>query len=146
MRLPLIFVFALGMPFGANAQETVPDMTGRWVGTAKSVVIGETRFHPGDEAQVAQPRVRDLEWTMDITGQDGRVFWGEAWVASDPEVRDTLALSLAADGRTIVGAGNDGAHFMTITSPDRIERCFAQPGADPSGSIVAACGYYARAK
>ena len=145
MRI-LLAVLLCGLASAALAQEAVPDLTGTWVGTAKSVVFGQTRFHPGDETPADQPRVRELEWTMEITGQDGRVFWGEAWSAADPEVRDTLALALAADGRTIVGAGNDGTHLMTLVSPDRIERCFTQPGTGPSGSIVAACGFYERAK
>ena len=145
MRIPLA-VLLCGLASVALAQEAVPDFTGTWVGTTKSVVLGQTRFHPGDEAAANQPQVRELEWTMEITGQDGRVFWGEAWSTDDPTVGDTLALALAADGRTIVGAGNDGAHLMTLVAADRIERCFAQPGTGPSGSIVAACGFYDRAK
>ena len=145
MRI-LLAVLWCGLASAAPAQEAVPDLTGTWVGTAKSVVFGQTRFHPGDEAVADQPRVRELEWTMEITGQDGRVFWGEAWSTVDPAVRDTLALALAADGRTIVGAGNDGSHLMTLVAADRIERCFTQPGTAPSGSIVAACGFYERAK
>ena len=146
MRLALTLVLAIGLPAGSFAQDVVPDLTGTWVGTTRSLVLGQTRFHPGDEASTAQPRVRELEWTMEITGQDGRVLWGEAWPTADPSVRDTLALAIAADGRTIVGAGNDGAHTMTLVSPDRIERCFSQPGNGPTGSIVAACGFYVRTK
>ena len=145
MRI-LLPVLLCGLASAALAQEAVPDLTGTWVGTAKSVVFGPTRFHPGDEAAADQPRVRELEWTMEIAGQDGRVFWGEAWSAADPAVRDTLALALAADGKTIVGAGNDGTHLMTLVASDRIERCFTQPGTGPSGSIVTACGFYERAK
>jgi hypothetical protein len=145
MRI-LVLAAACALASAAAAEDAVPDLIGTWVGTAKSVVLGETRFHPGDEAETAKPRVRELEWTMEIAGQDGRVFWGEAWSTADPTVRDTLALALAADGRTIIGAGNDGAHHMTLVSPDRIERCFAQPGTGPSGAIVAACGYYDRVK
>lgn len=126
------------------AQEAVPDMTGTWIGTAKSVVFGMNKFHPGEVA--VTPRVSELEYTMKITGQDGRVFWGEAWASSAPENRDTLALALAADGRTIMGADNDGAHMMTLVAPDRIERCYAHPGSSPSGSTVASCGYYERVK
>ena len=146
MRLALALVLAIGLPVGSLAQDVVPDLTGTWVGTAKSVVFGQTRFHPAGEGAANQPQIRELEWTMEITGQDGRVFWGEGWPTTDPTVRDTLALALAADGRTIVGAGNDGAHVMTLVAPDRIERCFTQPGTGPSGSIVAACGFYERAK
>lgn len=145
MRI-LIAAMACILATAVAAEEAVPDLAGTWVGMAKSVVFGETRFHPGDEAAADSPRVRELEWTMEITGQDGRVLWGEAWSAADPAVRDTLALAIAADGRTIVGAGNDGAHYMTLVAPDRIERCFAQPGTGPSGSIVAACGFYERVK
>jgi hypothetical protein len=145
MRI-LIAAVACVLASAAFAQEAVPDLTGTWVGTSKSVVFGQNKFHPGSETLTAPPRVRELDYTMEIAGQDGRLFWGEAWSNADPQVRDTLALALAADGRTIVGADNDGAHYMTLVSPDRIERCYAHPGTSPSGSIVAACGFYERAK
>ena len=142
----LIAAIACTLAAAAAAEAPMPDMTGTWAGTAKSVVFGQTRFHPGDQTAADAPRVRELGYTMKITGQDGRVFWGEAWADADPAVRDTMALALAGDGRTIVGAGNDGTHTMTLVSPDRIERCFSQPGNGPSGSIVAACGFYERVK
>jgi hypothetical protein len=146
MRLALTLVLAIGLPAGSFAEDVVPDLTGTWVGITRSLVFGQTRFHPGDGAGDNQPQIRELEWTMEIAGQDGRVFWGEAWPTADRSARDTLALAIAADGRTIVGAGNDGAHTMTLVSPDRIERCFTQPGTGPSGSIVAACGVYERVR
>ena len=146
MRLALMFVLAIGVPAGAFAQDAAPDLVGTWVGTGKSVVFGQNKFHPGSETPASPPRIRELDYTMEITGQDGRLFWGEAWSSASPEVRDTLALALTADGKTIVGADNDGAHYMTLVSPDRIERCYAHPGTSPSGSIVAACGFYERVK
>jgi hypothetical protein len=145
MRI-LIAAIACIATAAVAAEDAVPNLKGTWVGMAESVVFGATRFHPGDQAAADSPRVRELAWTMEITGQDGRVLWGEAWSAADPTIRDTLALAIAADGRTIVGAGNDGVHHMTLVAPDRIERCFAQPGTGPSGSIVAACGFYERAR
>jgi hypothetical protein len=143
-----ILVAALICAFAsaAMAQELMPDLTGTWVGTTKSVVFGQNQFHPGSQTAADPPRVREQEYTLEIKGQDGRVFWGEAWASAKPDVRDTLALALAADGRTIVGADEDGAHTMTLVSPDRIERCYAHPGTSPSGSIVAACGFYQRVK
>jgi hypothetical protein len=146
MRILIAAVMVGALATAALAQDSVPDLTGTWVGTTKSVVFGQNKFHPGGETAAGVPRVREVEYTMEITGQDGRVFWGEAWSSADPAVRDTLALAIAADGRTIVGADNDGAHSMTLVSPDRIERCYAHPGTSPSGSIVAGCGFYERAK
>ncbi|HET7715307.1 MAG TPA: hypothetical protein VFK86_06740 [Bauldia sp.] len=133
-----------GLATAAIAQDAVPDLKGTWIGTSKAVVFGNNAFHPGTDTPSGPPRVREVEFTMEITGQDGRVFWGQAWSNADPSIRETLALALAADGRTIVGADSDGAHYMTLVSPDRIERCYANPGTSPSGSIVAACGFYER--
>ncbi len=145
MRIVLAALLC-GLASAALAQESVPDLTGTWIGTSKSVVFGQNKYHPGGETPADPPRVREQEYKMEIKGQDGRVFWGEAWASANPDVRDTLALALAADGRTIVGADNDGAHYMTLISPDRIERCYAHPGTSPSGSIVASCGFYDRVK
>src|SRR5262245_28094559 len=118
MRI-LVLAAACVLASAAAAEDAVPDLVGTWVGTAKSVVFGQTRFHPGEDAATDAPRVRELEWTMEITGQDGRVLWGKAWSAADPTVVDTLALALAADGKTIIGAGDDGSHYMTLAAPDR---------------------------
>lgn len=147
MRVIVGAIVAMAAATGvALAEDGVPDMLGTWVGSAKSVVFGANRFHPGDAEMKPVPRVRELGWTMEITGQDGRVFWGQGWLTDDTGVRDTLALALAADGKTIIGAGDDGTHIMTLVGPDRIERCFSHPGTVDSGAIVAACGYYDRVK
>jgi hypothetical protein len=147
MRFVIAATMALAVVSGvALAEDAVPDMVGTWVGSAKSVVYGDNRFHPGDATPAPVPRVRELGWTMEITGQDGRVFWGQGWLTDDTAVRDTLALALAADGKTIIGAGDDGTHIMTLVGPDRIERCFSKPATADSGAIIAACGYYDRAK
>ena len=130
----------------ANAEDAIPDLTGMWVGTSKAVVFGSNQFHPGSQTAADPPRVREQEYAMEITGQDGRVFWGAAWATANPASKETIALALAADGKTIVGADHDGAHTMTLVSPDRIERCYGHPATSPSGSIVAACGFYERVK
>ena len=89
------------------AEDAVPDMIGTWVGTAKSVVFGQNKFHAGSETPADPPRVREVEYTLEITGQDGRVFWGAAWASADPAARDTLALAIAAM------AGRSSAPTMT---------------------------------
>jgi hypothetical protein len=130
----------------AIAQEAVPDLKGTWIGKSKAVVFGHNQYHPGGQKPGDPPRIREVEFTIRIDGQDGRVLWGEAWASANPNERDTLALAIAADGKTIIGAGNDGAHYITLVGPDRMERCYAHPGTSPSGSIVAACGTFERMK
>lgn len=145
MRIVLAALFC-GLTSAALAQDAVPDLTGMWVGKAKAVVFGNNKFHPGSETPGDPPRVRELDLIMEITGQDGHVLWGQAWATANPDGKETPALAIASDGKTIIGADNDGAHYMTIVSPDRIERCYAHPATSPSGSTVASCGFYDRVK
>lgn len=146
MRVTLAALLLSGLSSAALAQDAIPDLTGTWVGAAKAVVFGSNEFHPGGQTAADPPRVRELEFTMEITGQDGRLLWGQAWVSANPDAKETLALGIAADGKTMIGAGDNGVHYMTLVSPDRIERCYGQPGTHPSGSTVASCGFYDRVK
>lgn len=146
MRIPLAALLFCGLSSAVLAQDAVPDLRGTWVGMADAVVFGSNAFHPGGQTAADPPRVRRVEFTMEITGQDGRLLWGQAWVSASPDAKETLALGIAADGKTMIGAGDNGLHYMTLVSPDRIERCFAQPGTHPSGSTVASCGFYERMK
>ena len=63
-----------------------------------------------------------------------------------PRDSEPLALAILADGKTVVGSDDDGSHFITIVSPDRLERCYTHNGSGPTGSIVASCGYLERVK
>src|SRR5262245_66043542 len=122
MRILTVALF-LSLSSVAIAQEAIPDLRGTWIGKSKAVVFGHNQYHPGGQKPGDPPRIREVEFTIRIDGQDGRVLWGEAWASANPEAKDTLALAIAADGKTIIGADNDGAHYMTIVDPDHIERC-----------------------
>jgi hypothetical protein len=108
MRI-LTAALLLGLSSVAIAQEAIPDLRGTWIGKSKAVVFGHNQYHPGGQKPGDPPRVREVEFTIRIDGQNGRVLWGEAWASANPEAKDTLALAIAADGKTIIGADNDGS-------------------------------------
>ncbi len=145
MRI-LAVALLIGSTSIACAQEKVPNLKGTWIGTSRAIIFGHNAYHPGAERPSDPPRVHEQSYTMRIDGQDGRLLWGQAWATNNPAVKDTLALAIASDGKTIVGADNDGAHYMTIAGPDQIERCYAHPGTSPSRSIVTSCGFLERQK
>ena len=60
-----------------------PDLRGTWTAPFKSVIYGHNSHHPGDQSVTDPPRVRDITFTLKVSGQDGRVIWGESW--SKPE-------------------------------------------------------------
>jgi hypothetical protein len=76
------FVFALALlgaaATSARAQDAIPDLKGTWSGKGKSIVFGTNPHHPGSQASADPPRVRDIEATYIVDGQEGRLAWGRS--------------------------------------------------------------------
>ena len=76
------FVFALALfataAAPACAQDAIPDLKGTWTGKGKSIVFGANPHHPGAQSTMDPPRVRDIEATYVVEGQDGRLAWGHS--------------------------------------------------------------------
>ena len=136
------FVFALALlgaaATAASAQDAIPDLKGTWTGKGKSIVFGTHPHHPRGQAATDPPRVRDIEATHTVEGQEGRVAWGRSSSAV-ADTKEPFAWAIASDNRTIVGADMDGYFRITLISPDRMEKCYAHNGVSPTRSIVATC-------
>ena len=122
----------------ASAQDAIPDLKGTWSGKGKAVVFGNNAHHPGSQTVADPPRVREIEATYVVEGQDGRVAWGRS-SSVVANTQEPFAWAIASDNKTILGADMDGYFNITLLSSDRIEKCYTQNGTSPSGSIVAAC-------
>ncbi|HET7715306.1 MAG TPA: hypothetical protein VFK86_06735 [Bauldia sp.] len=142
MRSAVMLVLAAGLPAGALAQDSAPNLVGTWSGPFKTVIFGHNPHHPGSETVSNPPRIREIEFTMHFEGQDGNLLWGHSW--SDPARKEPFAATINADGKTIVGADTDGSLTMSIAAPDRIDICYTHTGLGPSQSIVASCGVIER--
>ena len=133
LALPLLGALATA----ATAQQAaVPDLRGTWSGKGKSIVFGNNGYHSGSQTPDDPPRVRDIEATYVVEGQDGRLAWGHSLAAN---IKEPFAWAVAGDNKTILGADLDGYFRMTLVSVDRIDKCYVQNGTSPSRSIVAAC-------
>jgi hypothetical protein len=136
----LVFALALigAATAGARAQDAIPDLKGVWTGKGKSIVFGTHPHHPGSQAATDAPRVRDIEATYTVEGQEGRVAWGRSKSAV-ADTQEPFAWAIASDNKSIVGADMDGYFHITLVSPDRIEKCYVHNGVSPTKSIVATC-------
>ena len=129
----------------ARAQDAIPDLKGTWTGKGKSIVFGTHPHHPGSQTANDPPRVRDIEATHTVEGQEGRLAWGRSSsAAADP--KEPFAWAIASDNKTIVGADMDGYFRITLISPDRMEKCYAHNGTSPTRSVVATCYVMDRVK
>jgi hypothetical protein len=134
----LIFALAL---LGAGvtvtqAQDSIPNLKGTWSGKGKTIVFGNNRYHPGWQTTTSPPRVRDIEATHVVEGQEGRLVWGRS-SSSVADTKEPFAWTIASDKKTIVGADMDGSFHITLISPDRMEKCYTQNATSPGKSIVA---------
>ena len=139
MRCVVLVLALLGAAaMTARAQDAPPDLRGTWSGKGKSMVFGSHAHHPGTQTAADPPRVRDIEATHTVEGQEGRLAWGR----SSSKVADTkepFAWTISSDNKTIFGADRDGYFHITLLSSDRMEKCYTHNGLSPSRSIVATC-------
>jgi hypothetical protein len=101
----------------AHAQDAIPDLKGTWTGKGKSIVFGTHPHHPGSQTANDPPRVRDIEATHTVEGQEGRLAWGRSSSAV-ADTKEPFAWAIASDNKTIVGADMDGYFRITLISPD----------------------------
>jgi hypothetical protein len=129
----------------ARAQDVIPDLRGTWSGKGKSLVFGSNAHHPGAPPAADTPRVRDIEVTYSVEGQDGRLAWGHS-SSTTADTKEPFAWALSLDNSSIIGADQDGYFLITMITPDRMEKCYAQNGVSPSHSVVATCYEMQRVK
>ena len=144
MKYWTLVLAVIGMPAAALAQGTVPDLKGTWTGTGPSVVYGTTQHHPGAGSDDT-PRIHEIEFTLAVTGQEGRNLWGHN-SSKLADINEPFAWSLSSSGRTGIGADTDGYYQIAVESADVMEVCYAQNRLGPSHSIITACRTYKRVK
>ncbi|MGE3292572.1 MAG: hypothetical protein AB7I59_11800 [Geminicoccaceae bacterium] len=140
MATGVLFVAAVS----AATAQSLPDLKGTWSGPFKTAIFGHNPHHPGTGTIGDAPRIREIDFSLDIQGQDGPLLWGHSW--SNPETKEPFAMSVTADGKTIIGADGDGSLSASITTPDQLDLCYTHTALSPSQSIVASCGVLKRTK
>src|SRR5262245_29978417 len=122
----------------ALAQGAAPDLKGTWTGKGKVAVLGSGDHHPGTQAPTDPARVRELETTHVVEGQDGRVAWGRS-SSTVADKGEPFVWAISSDNKSIVGADLDGYFRITLLARDRIEKCYVHNALSPSRSAVASC-------
>lgn len=145
MRCLALAMAFLAVATIARAQDAAPDLKGTWVSKAKSVVYGNNPHHPGSETTKSPPRLGELDYTIVIDGQEGRLAWGHG-LSSVAVTNEPVAWAISVNNKTVMGADTDGYYHITLMSVDRMEMCYTQNSLGPSGAIVVSCSIYDRVK
>jgi len=143
--LAFVLAFLTVAAATAAAQDAVPDLRGTWSGKGKSIVFGSNPHHPGGQTPADAPRVREIEATYTVEGQDGHLVWGRS-ASTAADTKEPFAWAIANDNNTIFGADMDGYFHIQLLAPDRMEKCYVHNGTSPTHSIVATCFVLDRVK
>lgn len=137
--LALALVLAVtGAATVARSEDAIPDIRGTWTGKGKVLVYGNNVHNPGTQTMAEPPRVRDIEMTDVVEGQEGQLAWGRS-SSKTMDTKEPFAWTISADNKSIVGADMDGYFKVTLLGPDKMEKCYVHSGISPSKSIVATC-------
>jgi hypothetical protein len=147
MRYFALVLAVVGAATAARAQDAnaIPDIKGTWLGKGKVVVFGNNVHNPGSQTMAEAPRIRDIEMTDVVEGQDGRLAWGRSSSAV-MDSKEPFAWAMSSDNKSIVGSDTDGYFRITLLGPDRMEKCYVHSGMSPSKSMVATCYAMERVK
>ena len=134
MKTPVVTVIAVLATTVAAGAQAVPDLKGTWSGQWRTVIYGTNPHHPAPGTPAGAPRIREITFTMEIEGQDGRLLWGKSW--SNPDRKEPFAATIAPDGK-IIGSDMDGSLSMSIAAPDRLDAMCRFPASGSSWESLA---------
>lgn len=142
MNRLMIAMLTMAMTNTSACAGILPDLKGKWSGPVKTAILGNNWQYPGNETVADPPRVRQIEFTVDIEGQDGRLVWGKSW--SDPARKESFVGTITADGKRLLGADYDSSIDADISNPQLIDFCYTQTGLSRTHAIIASCGQIKR--
>ncbi|MES2120589.1 MAG: hypothetical protein V4513_08450 [Pseudomonadota bacterium] len=107
----------------AVAQEAAPDLRGTWTGTSESIVRGAPMHHGPSQGNA--PGLDNVAFTMTISGQDGRRFWG---TFSSKLNQEPIIGVVANDGKSFVMRDTDGLTTGTIVDANTMDMVYSHVG------------------
>jgi hypothetical protein len=105
---------------GAIAQQSYPDLKGKWIGPGQSVTLGKTDQWPNTDE--SDPVFREGSWTVIIDRQEGNRFIGSQGM-TEGNRRDRLLGVIRSDQKSILMIDDDGTFLATLTGQDTMEMC-----------------------
>jgi len=108
----------IGAATAACAQDAIPDLKGTWFGKGKVIIFGGHAHHPG-VPQDSPPAVRDIEMTLLVEGQNGRLAWGRS-SSANADTKEPFTWAISSDNKSIIGSDTDGSFRIhpTRSRPD----------------------------
>ena len=131
-------VASMAFPGLAFAADTVPDLKGKWTGKSHTIVAGSGGHWPSNAGTFEKPGLFEKNLLIEITGQDGRRFWGVTTLAGNGETTTEgfIGVLSGKKGREFVIADTDGIFFGEIRRKNTMTFCYAHAGSKNVSAVV----------
>jgi hypothetical protein len=131
----------------ATAAGPDTDIRGKWIGKTYTIVAGRGGHWPKNAATFEQPGRFEKDLLIEITGQDGRRFWGTTTISGNGEKTQEPFIGelTGADGHDVVIADTDG-YLNGHINADTLSFCYAQAAGSRTGSAVVSCSEVRRTR
>jgi hypothetical protein len=122
----------------AMAADQPPDVRGKWVGKTHSIVAGSGGHWPASKGTFDKPALAEKDLVIEITGQEGRRFWGNQTFSGNGEsTQEPMIGELTGkDFKTVVIVDTDGYLNGQIGDNDVLSFCCTQAGGKTQSSVV----------
>jgi hypothetical protein len=133
-------LLAASLLFGAVnsfAAETVPDITGKWVGKTFSIIAGTPNHWPNNKGTFDKPGMGEADLVITVGGQEGRRFWGVlALTLNGNKTEGPFIGELhGAGNRQVLIADADG-YLNGEIKGNVFDFCYAHTGSPNRDSVV----------
>src|SRR5262249_50769288 len=78
----------LAYPAFALGADQAPDVKGKWIGKTHTILVGKGGHWPKGRGTWDKPAMLEKDLVFDITGQEGRRFWGVTTISGSGEKTD----------------------------------------------------------
>lgn len=126
-------------PASALGADQAPNVKGKWTGKTHTILVGKGGHWPKGRGTWDKPALLEKDLVIDITGQDGRRFWGVTTLSGAGEKTDEPFIGQLSgkDNRSFVFADTDGFWNGQLDG-DTLSFCYMHTG-DKTKSTVVSC-------
>lgn len=135
-------------PAVARAADPAPDVKGKWVGKTHTIVAGSGGHWPNSKGTFEKPAFFDADVVIEVTGQEGRRFWGMTTITGDSGRTDEpfIGQLTGAGNRDFVVADTDGFFTGQLVGADTLTFCYMQAASGKTPASVVSCSEVKRAR
>ena len=129
----------LAYPASSIGADQMPDVKGKWMGKTHTILVGKGGHWPKGRGTWEKPALLEKDLVIDITGQDGRRFWGVTTLsgaAGEKTDEPFIGALTGKDNKSFVFADTDGFWNGQLDDNDTLSFCYMHTGGKTASTVV----------